>query len=312
MDLKKANVDNLFIRHQIIKLKLIKEAVENPGKKIPPAREIAKENDISELTVKKVEKELALKGYIVSNKKGGTRTLNKFAKEQISSFVASKETFRGIVDNLMKNGFSKEDIMALVYDVLSEIKDDLSLVVYTEKDEGIAIYAKRELERNLGANVVFKPFDTLKTELMNKVISNKIVVAPFYCFPQLEVYKYEDVKMVPLKAIHPLEFISLANDIPFASRIFYVAASKLDKENAMNVYYNVLNNRYRVYIYTQDELLTNRHLLNFADIVVGFHWVLESDEFLFKGVKRVVKTNRFDDDEGIRMIKSYIEELTED
>ena len=312
MDIKNANVDNLFIRHQIIKLKLIKEAIENPGRKIPPAREIAKENDISELTVKKVEKELALKGYLVSNKKGGTRTLNKFAKEQISSFVASKETFRGIVDNLMKNSFSKEDIMALVYDVLREMKDDLSWVMYTEKDEGIAIYAKRELEKRLNTSVVFKPFDTLRTELMNKIISGKVIVAPFYCFPQLEVYKYDDVKMVPLRTVHPLEFISLSNEIPYASRIFYVAASKLDKENAINVYYNVLNNRYRVYIYTQDELLTNKHLLNFADIVVGFRWVLESDEFLFRGVKRIIKANRFDDSEGIKMIKSYIEELTED
>ncbi len=303
------DIKEFFLRHQIIKLKLINESIENAGKKLPPSRKIAKENDISDLTVKKVEKELALKGYIVSNKRSGTRALSKFAKEQVSSFIASKEMFRGIIDTLIKNGFSKEDIMALVYDVLSKVKEDLSLVVYTEKDEGIAIYAKRELENMLNTTVVFKPFDTLKTELMNKIISKKVIVAPFHCFPQIEPYCYEQVKMVPIKVIHPLEFISFANDIPYSSRIFYVATSKLDKENVLSVYYNVLNKRYRIYVYTQDELLTNKHLLNYADILVGFDWVLEADRSLLQKVKRVIKTNRFDDNEGIKMIKSYIDEL---
>ncbi len=306
------DIKQLFLRHQIIKLKLINESIENAGKKIPPSRTIAKENDISDLTVKKVEKELALKGYISSRKRSGTRALNKFAKEQISSFVASKEMFRGIADTLIKNGFSKEDIMALVYDVLSNLKEDLSLVVYTEKDEGIAIYAKRELEDMLDAAVVFKPFDTLKTELMNKIISKKIVIAPFHCFPQIEPYSYGAIKMVPLKTVHPLELISFANDIPYSSRIFYIAASKMDKENAINIYYNVLNKRYRIYIYTQDELLTNKHLLNYADILVGFDWVLNLDKSLLQKVKKVIKTGRFDDDEGVRMIKSYIDEFMEE
>ncbi len=306
------DIKELFLRHQIIKLKLINESIENAGKKIPPSRKIAKENNISDLTVKKVEKELALKGYITSNKRSGTRALSKFAKEQLSSFIASKEMFRGIADNLIKNGFSKEDVVALVYDVLSNIKEDLSFVVYTEKDEGIAIYAKRELEEILDTTVVFKPFDTLKTELTNKIVSNKVIVAPFHCFPQIEHYSYEKLRLVPVKVVHPLELISFANDIPYSSRIFYVAASKLDKENALSIYYNVLNKRYRVYIYTQDELLTNKHLLSYADVLVGFNWVLETDKSLLKGIKRIIKTNRFNDSEGIKMIKSYMDELMEE
>ncbi len=308
---KKTGIDELFLKNQIIKLKLIKESIENPGEKLPTAKQIAEENGVSELTVKKVEKELALGGYLFSNKKGGTRTVRKFAKEQISSFLAAKENFKSIVDSLLRNGFSKEDIMAMVYDVVKGVKDELSFVVYSEKDDGIAVFAKKELERRLGYPVVFKPFETLKTEILNGVISNKLIVVPFYCHSQLEVGK-KDVKIIPIKTVHPLEFISQAKDIPYSSRIFYIAASRFDKENALNIYYEVLNHRYRVYIYTQDELLTNRHLLKFADIVIGFRWVMESERALLKDIERVIKVDRFDDEEGIRMIKGYIDEFVGD
>ncbi len=301
-------IDGLFFRHQIIKLKLIKEAIENPNKRLPTAKELARKNGVSELTIKKVEKELVHRGYIVSNKKGGTRTMGKFAKEQISSFIASRESFRALTDTLLKHGFTPEDIVALVYDVLSNIKNNQSLVIYSEKDDRIAIFAKKELEHKTGSNVIFKPFDTLRTELMNNVISNKVIVVPFYCYSQIESYK-NGLKVVPIKTVHPLEFISPAHDIPYSSRIFYIAASKLDKENALSIYYDVLSKRYRVYIYTQDELFANKHLLNYADIVVAFSWILESEKDFMKGAKSVVKVDRIDDDEGVRMVKAYINEL---
>jgi len=311
MEKKRSEIDELFLKNQIIKLKLIREAIENPEKKLPTAKQIAEENDVSELTVKKVEKELALQGYLFSNKKGGTKTVRKFAKEQISAFLAAKENFKSIVDDLLKNGFSKKDIIAMVYDVVKGVKDELSFVVYTEKDDGIAIFAKKELESKLGYSVVFKPFETIKTEILNGVISNKLIVVPFYCYSQLERGR-KDVKIIPIKTVHPLEFISEAKDIPYSSRIFYIAASRFDKENALNIYYDVLNHRYRVYIYTQDELLTNRHLLKFADIVIGFRWVIESEKALLKDMKKVIKVDRFDDEEGIRMIKGYIDEFMGD
>ncbi len=311
MKKKQTGIDELFLKNQTIKLKLIKEAIENPEKKLPTAKQIADENGVSELTVKKVEKELALKGYLFSNKKGGTRTVRKFAKEQISSFLAAKDNFKAIVDELLKNGFSREDIMAMVYDVVKNIRDELSFVVYSEKDDGIAIFAKKELESKLGYSVVFKPFETLKTEIFNGVISNKLIVVPFYCYSQLETGK-KDVKIIPIKTVHPLEFVSEAKDIPYSSKIFYIAASRFDKENALSIYHDVLSHRYRVYIYTQDELLPNRHLLKFADIVIGFRWVIESEKALLKDVKRVIKVDRFDDEEGIRMIKGYIDEFMGD
>ncbi len=306
---KNIEIDNLFIKHEIIKLKLITESIENPNKKFPTARQIAEDNGVSELTVKKVEKELAHKGYLISNKKGGTRATTKFAKEQVSSYITVKESFKGFVDTLLKNGFSKEDVMALVYDVLSKIEDNFSNIIYTEKDENIAIFAKREIEKKINRRVIFKPFETLKTELKNRILKNKIIVVPFFCYMQLESLSYESIKVIPIKAKHPLEGFSEINSLPFGSRIFYIAASKLDKENANSIYRDILKRRYKIYIYTQDEIFSNRHLLSFADVVVGYDWIIESEEFLLKGVKTVIKCNRFDDEEGMRIIECYLEKL---
>ncbi len=306
------NVDELFVKYQIVKLKLINDCIEKPGLKLQPAKKIAQENGVSDLTVKKVEKELARKGYLFSNKKGGTRSVEKFSKEQISSYITAKEGLKSISETLLKDGFSKEDIMALVYDVLSKLHDSFSKIIYSEMDENIAIFAKKQLEEVLGSNVIFKPFDTLKTELMNKIISDKLIILPFFCYPQLEKYIYEDVKVVPIKTVHPLELISKAHDIPFASRIFYIAASRKDKENAVGVYFNAFSTRYRFYTYTQDELLTSKHLINLADIVIGYRWIIEPNIDLFRKVKRIFLVDRFDDYEGIELIKSYLEEIMGD
>ncbi|WP_025209629.1 hypothetical protein [Hippea sp. KM1] len=307
----KLNIDRFFIKHEIVKLKLILKAIENPQLKLPPAKEIAQSDRVSELTVKKVEKELVQKGYLVSNKKGGTRTTAKFTKQQISEFISSKEAFKGSVESLLKNGFSEEDILSLVYDVISNAKRSQSNVIYTEKDESIAIFAKSQIEDFIECNVVFKPFDTLKSELSNRAIDNKIIVAPFFCSPQLEPFVYEGVRLVPLRATHPLEGFADNDEIPFGSRIFYIAASRMDKENSISVYQDVLKDKYRLYIYTQDEILVNRHFLGFADMVVGYSWVIKNNYFLFKNMK-VISRDRFCDSEGMRMIKYLVDHLSED
>ncbi|AEA33499.1 hypothetical protein [Hippea maritima] len=308
----KVNIDKFFIKHEIVKLKLILKAIENPQHKLPPARDIAIHDKVSELTVKKVEKELVQKGYLISNKKGGTRTTSKFTKQQISNFISSKEAFKSSVESLIKSGFSEEDILSLVYDVLSHAKRNQSNIIYTEKDEAIAIFAKSQIEDSIGCGVGFKPFDTLKSELSNRALENKIIVAPFFCSPQLESFIYEEVKLVPLRATHPLEGLAENKEIPFGSRIFYIAASKMDKENSISVYQDVLKDRFRLYVYTQDEILANRHFLSFADVVVGYSWIVKNNEFLFKNIKHVVSRNRFYDDEGLEMIKYLLESISEE
>ncbi len=307
-----SEIDEFFIKHEIIKLKLIEQVIENPSAKLPPARVIAKENGVSELTVKKVEKELATKGYLKSNKKGGTRASIKFAKQQIAAFITAKETFRGIVENLLKEGFSSEDVMALIYDVLSKIKDISSNLIYTERDENIAIFAKRELEDALQLKIVFKPYETLRVELSNRMLHNKIIAVPFFCSPPLEELSYDGVKIVPLRAKHPLEGFSQAKDIPFNSRVFYIAASKMDKENSISIYQDILRRKFKLYIYTQDEIIANKHLLGFADIVVGYKWIIRANSYIFKQVRRVVEVDRIDDKEGVKLLSYYIERMLEE
>ena len=298
-------IDQFFINSKLLKLKLINYIIEHPSEKLPISKDIASAYEISDITSKKVAAELASENYLKPNKKGGTKIVGRFSKMQLQVFEQVKSEIKKQIESLERNNFSAQEILSCFYSSLHEYSFSNAEIVYTEKDPEIVFTGARELSDLL--NVKIKPvyYENLTKEVLSDSNSIKAVIMPFYSVNKFESLN-SSVKILPIHTTYPLGGLSNLKNIVSNSTIIYVAASDEDKERALYLKNKISNGIFNFKIYRIDELLENEQLLNSVELVVVFKWIINNNEKIFKNVPKIITYSRFDDREGILLIKNFI------
>ncbi len=302
---RRVQIDDFFIPSKALALKLLDYIVEHPLEKLPTSRELSKIHNMSDITVKKIMSSLAAKGYLKSNKKGGTKIVNRFSTRQRQVYSEAKEDVKGIIKKLEDNGFDVEETLSCLYNALLEYAFGSSPLVYTERDQGMVFIGASELSDVLSVKVKPVYMENIHKEMLLGNSAPKAIIVPFYCYSDLEHLR-DLIRIFPLRTTHPLEFLSTSKEIAYNSTVVYVAISDEEKEGIYSIKEKIENNTFRLLVYRIDELVDNPRLLSDAQMVVAYKWIISNNEQIFRNVPRIVAYNRFDDKEGIEMIKGFI------
>ena len=299
-------VDNFLIHSKAMKLKIINYCFEHPSEKLPTSKELAQANGISDLTVKKIISELAQEGYVQPNKKAGTRITKKFSKKQMQLLEQAREELKKQFISLEKSGFNVQEIIAYIYEAITEYSFEATEILYTEPDFEMIFVGADELSERLNVKVRGVYFENIQKEIDSADKGQKIIITPFYSLDMLKRTQ-SGVKIFPLHTARPLESLSYSKDIAYGSTIMYVAATEDDKEGALSLQSKIAENMFNLKICKIGELTDNPSLLNSVELVITYKWVINNNEGIFKNVPKIIAYNRFDDKEGLVMIRHYIE-----
>ncbi len=298
-------VDNFFVHSKALKLKLLNYIITHPMEKLPTSKDIASTYDISDITVKKLVSELAASGYLKPNKKGGTKIINRFSNQQKQHFLQIREEIKLKIKELDSSGFDTQEILACLYSSISEYVFDSMEIVYTEKDPEMIFIGAEELSSRLKINIKPIYFENMIKELENNKSAPKAIISPFYCYQSIERFAAVS-KIFPIRTTHPLEYLSNARNITYGSVVVYIAVSDKDRDSAFIIRDKITNDSFILKIYKIDEIINNPDLVNSAEMVISYKWIINNNDRLFSNIPKVMAYNKFDDKEGLLMIKSFV------
>ncbi len=299
-------VDSFFLQSKALKLKLLNHIIEHPLEKIPTSNDIAENYGISSITVKKIVAEMANEGYLKSNKKAGTKAIEHFSKTQKHLFLQTKEEIKKYISTLEENGLTLQEILACLYAALSEHSFNETELIYTERDSGMVFIGASELSERLGVKIKPVYFENVKKELSNSHNKPKAVIVPFYCLDFLREHS-AIIKILPIQTTHPLDALSGSKSIAYNSNVMYVAVSEEDKEGAFSLQKKITQGAFNLRINKIEDIVKNPRLLHSIELVVTYKWVINNNEHLFRNVPKIIAYNRFDDKEGLMLIKHFID-----
>ncbi len=298
-------IDNFFLQSRALKLKLINYIIEHPFEKIPTSDKIAKTYDVSTITVKKIITELGREGYLKSNKKAGTKATDHFSKTQKELYANAKNDIKKHIEEMENGGLTLQETLACLYSAISEYAFDFTEIIYTEKDSEMVFIGASELSERLNTKIKPVYFENIAKEIVSSHQIPKAIIVPFYCLNFIRELT-SDIKILPIQTAHPLESLSSSKSISYNSNVMYVAISKDDKEGAFSLQKKITQGTFNLKISRVEEIVKNPHLLNSIELVVTYKWVINNNEHLFKNIPKIIAYNRFDDKEGLMIIKHFI------
>ncbi len=299
-------IDGFFLQSKALKLKLLNHIIEHPLEKLPTSNKIAEIYGISSITVKKIVAELVNEGYLKSNKKAGTKAVEHLSSEQKHLFEQSKQQLKELIAKMEKEGLTLQEILTCMYSSLSEYSFDLTEIIYTEKDSEMVFVGAGELSERLGIKIKPVYFENIQKELTSSHQTPKAIIVPFYCSDILKI-RSNNIKILPLHTTHPLEALSNSKSIAYNSNVAYIAISDEDKEGAFALRKKISEGAFNLRIYKIEDIANKPNLLNSIELVVTYKWVVNNNEHLLRNVPQIIAYNRFDDKEGIMLIKHFIE-----
>ncbi len=301
----KRSLEEYFIGSKLLAIKLIDYAVTHVGEKLPTSYELSESFGVGVNTVKKVCSELSRKGYLNANKKRGTEVIRKFSSEQVAMYLSFRERFREIFSEMERSGFNFEELIACLFSSLEGYEFSANGVIYTEKDTDSLFVSREELEDKIGVPVTPLYFNDVVNRLKDGTLKAMIVIVPFYCsFALQDACSYPGIKIFPIKTTHPLDILSELKSIPANVSRAFISVSPSEKDSIIDLY---PGNVQPLRVYTIEEVRESPELLSGVEMVVALKWVVSNNEWLFRSVPRIVTYSRFNDDEGFRMIKLYME-----
>jgi DNA-binding transcriptional regulator YhcF (GntR family) len=299
-------IDSFFLQSKALKLKLLNYIIEHPLEKIPTSNEIAETYDISSITVKKIVTELVGEGYLRSNKKAGTKATDHFSKAQKHMYAKIKQDIKKHIQEMEDGGLTLQEILACLYGSISEYSFDAAEIIYTEKDSEMVFVGASELSERLNTKIKPVYFENIQKEIASSHQKPTAIIVPFYCLNFIRELSY-DIKILPIQTTHPLESLSSSKSIAYNSNVMYVAISEDDKEGAFSLSKKITQGAFNLKINKIEDVVKNPLLLNSIELVVTYKWVINNNEHIFRNVPKIIAYNRFDDKEGLMLIKHFIE-----
>ncbi len=296
--------EKLFFKSSILKLYIIDNILsKNIKEKIVPEI-LSDEYKINLNTVKKVIKELTEVGYFLTKKKSGTKLRYFVSEEKSKNYFNIKNKFMNLIESSRNIGFSDLEIISSFVSALNECSNSYEnkKIIFVEKDFSNLWIGKIELEEILGVDVIPMLLeDALK--YLKKANKEELIVTTYYCQPIID---FKGIKVFPLKITPPIEQLININIIPEDAKILVLTISEELKERLKKTYIFLQKKFKNLKFLTIREVLENNKKLENIDILLTLKNIYNEHKDLFKNIKKVVVYSRFHDDEGIELLKKYL------
>lgn len=280
------------IRHKILSGKL-------PFKtKFPLIKELSAQTGYSERAIKDAYKRLSSEGHISTAKKGGSYVSYKGDNTITSCYNKNYIYFQNIIQNMLLQGFSNDDIFSCFYNAFYESKNIKTDIVFVEENIFDLIQGKDELESKLNLPVQALPIDFF--EKRHNTFKDKIIVTTFKNFLKIKSFA-DSLNIFPLKITPSLEEFINFNEVPSNANIFYITTSNENKKFISETYKYIQNNFKNFHIITYDEFTDFNEKPYMIIGTSQIFKIIKTDEDIIK-----IILERFYDNEGITFIKEKI------
>ncbi|WP_273266638.1 GntR family transcriptional regulator [Flexistipes sinusarabici] len=294
-----------FNKSAAVKAYIIKMIFEKRSGNIPTSEELAAKFGANVNTVKKVIKDLAKEGYIKTNKKAGTAIKTPIPTEASSSFKMYMENLISLIMEMKSSGLGETEVESIFINALSENKKAESNIIYIDTSPESLIVGKAELETKLGFNITTMLLEDFLRKYEKIKGDDKIFITTYICFQHL-VNRNINENIIPLKITPPLDLLVNFDKIPIDTNVVSVVLSEQIQERIYDVYGLILEKFRNFKIYTLSEVKRKPVLLDNCDLLLTLKSIYRENEEYFSKVSNVITYNRFHDDEGIELIKSYL------
>jgi len=301
----KNKIISVFSKFALVKAYLIKMIFEKGSGSIPTSEEIALKIDANVNTVKKVIKDLSEEGYIKTNKKAGTSIKTSISLETSRTFKMYLENLISLITEMKISGLGETEIEAIFINALSENKKTESKIIYVDTSPESLVAGKYELESKLKLDVTTMLLENFLRKYDKISESDKIFVTAYICFQNI-INKNINAKIIPLKITPPLDLLINFEKIPIDTNIVLVVLNQQVKEHVHEVYGTVLENFRNFNVYTLSEIKKKASLLAECTMLLTLKSIYKENNEYFSNIPNIIAFNRFYDNEGIELIKSYI------
>lgn len=300
-----SEVISSFNKSAAVKAYIIKMIFEKRSGNIPTSEELAAKFDANVNTVKKVIKDLAKEGYIKTNKKAGTTINTPIPTETSISFKMYLESLVSLIMEMKSSGLGETEVESIFINALSENKKAESNIIYVDTSPESLIVGKAELESKLGFSITTMLFEDFSRKYEKIKDDKKIFITTYVCFQHM-TNKDINGNIIPLKITPPLDILVNFDKTPVDTRIVLVVLSEQIQERIYDVYGLILEKFKNFKIYTLSEAKRKPALLDKCDLLLTLKSIYRENEEYFSKVSNVITYNRFHDEEGIELIKSYL------
>jgi|GEM_PF-1428795 len=294
-----------FNKSAAVKAYIIKMIFEKRSGNIPTSEELAAKLGANVNTVKKVIKDLASEGYIKTNKKAGTTIKTPIPAETSNTFKMYLENLISLIMEMKSSGLAETEVESIFINALSENKKAESNIIYIDTSPESLIVGKTELESKLGFNITTMLLEDFLRKYEKIKGDEKIFITTYICFQQL-VNKNINENIIPLKITPPLDLLVNFDKIPVDTNVVSVVLSEQIQERIYDVYALILEKFRNFKIYTLSEVKRKPVLLDNCDLLLTLKSIYRDNEEYLSKVSNVITYNRFHDEEGIELIRSYL------
>lgn len=294
-----------FNKSAAVKADIIRMIFEKRSGNVPTSEELAAKLDANVNTVKKVIKELAEEGYIKTNKKAGTTIKAAIPAETSNTFKMYLENLKSLIMEMKSSGLGGTEVESVFINALAENKRSESNVIYIDASPESLIVGKAELENKLGFNITTMLLEDFLRKYGKINGEEKIFVTTYICFQQL-VNRNINKNIIPLKITPPLDLLVNFDKIPIDTNVISIVLSEQIQERIYDIYGVILEKFRNFKVYTLAEIKRKPDLLDDCDLLLTLKSIYRENEEYFSKVSNVITYNRFHDNEGIELIKSYL------
>lgn len=294
-----------FNKSAAVKAYIIKMIFEKRTGNVPTSEELAVKLGANVNTVKKVIKDLASEGYIKTNKKAGTTIKTPIPTETSSTFKMYLENLISLIMEMKSSGLGETEVESIFINALRENKKAESNIIYIDTSPESLIVGKTELESKLGFNITTMLLEDFLRKYEKIKSDDKIFITTYICFQHL-VNKNINENIIPLKITPPLDLLVNFDKIPVDTNVVSVVLSEQIQERIYDVYGLILEKFRNFKIYTLSEVKRKPVLLDKCDLLLTLKSIYRDNEEYFSKVSNVLTYNRFHDEEGIELIRSYL------
>ncbi len=308
---KDKKLDTFIPKNKFLKYALIDYIITSTGGKLPTSNELSDTYNININSVKQVCSELANSGYVVSQKKAGTKINDNFTDEQIEVYINAKTKIKDILKELDFMAFNSEEMFSCLVSAFSECIFTISNILYVENDFHELLIGKSELENELGITITPMFLNDAVEKAKNRQLNADLIVTTFYCEQILRNLNTSS-KIIPLKITPPFDQLINFSRISTDMNITVVVISDVIKKRIENTYKSLIEKFPFFKVVTVSEVLNDKSIINKTGILMTLKSILIENEKLFKNIPQIVSYNRFHDKEGIEMIKAFLMHYQED
>ena len=278
----------------------------NNSRKIVRIAEFADE-DVSLNTLKNIFERLKVKGYFTP-KKGVGFTVNAHSISKINNLKPYYDELFSAISNFKNSGYSEEDILYFVYDILKNKPLQSNTYIVDEEPANLLV-SKTEVESefNIGTEPVI--LSDMIGRLKTGSVKNSLIITTYYCLPQLEKADRPDSnnKIFPLKITPPIESIVNFSRISMRDSVVVVTLNETFKNRFENLYMALVKKYPQLKFYFIEEVINDTKLVSNATYVLTLRYIYDNYRNVFKKLKNLSFYSRFNDPDGFEMLREILD-----